>query len=277
MERCEAKFRLSERRVCRALEIPRSSIRYLPQPRSDEEPLTRDIVALASQYGRYGYRRITAKLQALGWDVSHARVERIWRREGLKVPPKQVKRPRLHLADGSAVRLRAERKDHVWAYDFVADRTHGGRAYRILTVVDEHTRECLALKVARRLNSQDVLECFADLMSTRGIPAFIRSDNGPEMVAKRLREWLSAVGVNTLYIEPGSPWENGYCESFNGKLRDELLDGELFYSLKEAQVIIERWRRDYNTLRPHSALGYRAPAIGTIHARPLDPRRATLH
>ncbi len=228
--------------------------------RSDETRLVGAIVALASRYGRYGYRRITGLLRLLAWRVNHKRVERIWRQEGLKVPKKQPKRGRLWLNDGSCVRLRPERKDHVWAYDFVEDKTHNGKKIRMLTIVDEYTRECLAIRVDRRLNSESVLEQLAALFVYRGTPAYLRSDNGPEFVAKAVREWLASVGVQTLFIEPGSPWENGYVESFNGKLRDELLNGEIFYTLKEAQVLIEWCREEYNEIRPHSALGYRPPA-----------------
>ena len=191
-------------------------------------------------------------------------VERIWRREGLKVPKKQPKRGRLWLNDGSCVRLRPNWPNHVWAYDFVQGRTHEGKAFRMLTVIDEYTRECLAIEVSRRLRSDDVLDCLKDLFAHRGPPDHIRSDNGPEFTAKAVRRWLPRVGVKTLFIEPGSPWENGYNESFNGKLRDELLNGEIFYTLKEAKVLIEQWRRHYNTIRPHSALGYRPPAPQTL-------------
>jgi transposase InsO family protein len=203
-------------------------------------------------------------------------VERIWRQEGLKVPAKQPKRGRLWLNDGSCVRLRPERKDHVWAYDFVAARTHDGRVVRLLTVVDEFTRECLAIDVARNLSSDDVLDCLWWLFVTRGVPDYIRSDNGPEFTAKAVRAWLAELGVKTLFIEPGSPWENGYVESFNGKLRDELLNGEIFYTLREAKVLIERWREHYNTWRPHSALGYRPPAPEATLPSGLS-RVASLH
>ena len=173
----------------------------------------------------------------------HKKVERLWRREGLKVPRKQPKRARLWLNDGSCVRLRPQGKDHVWAYDFVHERTHDGKPLRLLTMVDEYTRECLAIDVARRLNSENVLERLAELFVSRGVPEHIRSDNGPEFTAQAVREWLGRIGVKTLFIEPGSPWENGYVESFNGKLRDELLNGEIFYTLKEAEVLIEGWRK----------------------------------
>lgn len=229
----------------------------------DEHALTSAIVDLARRYGRYGYRRITALLRAQGWHVNHKRVARIWRREGLKVPQKQPKRGRLWLSDGSCMRLRPEHRNHVWAYDFVQNRTHDGKAFRMLTLIDEYSRECLAIEVQRRLRSDDVLHVVADAMMAHGPPQHIRSDNGPEFVARALREWLQQVGVQTLFIEPGSPWENGYNESFNGKLRDELLNGEVFYSLREAQILIETWRQHYNTVRPHSSLGYRPPAPET--------------
>ncbi len=230
----------------------------------DEALLTVAIIRLASEYGRYGYRRVTALLRREGWRVNHKRIERIWRREGLKVPPKQPKRGRLWLNDGSCIRLRPCWRNHVWAYDFVQGRTHDGRPFRMLTVIDEFTRECLAIEVARHLRSDDVLDVLARLFTQHGVPDHIRSDNGSEFTAKVVREWLPKVSVRTLYIEPGSPWENGYNESFNGRLRDELLNGEIFYTLKEAKVLIEQWRIHYNTVRPHSALGYRPPAPVTI-------------
>ena len=254
---------VSERRACRVIGQARAAQRYAPRPRDDETPLTANIVELAGTYGRYGYRRITAMLrhEAWGsWDVNHKRVERIWRQAGLKVPKKQPKRGRLWLNDGSCVRRRPERKDHVWAYDFVQDRTHDGRPFKALTIVDEFTRECLSIDTARRITSDDVLERLTWLFVTRGVPEHIRSDNGPEFTAKEVRRWLGRVGVQTLFIAPGSPWENGYIESFNGKLRDELLAGEIFCSLKEAKILIERWREHYNRVRPHSSLGYRPPA-----------------
>ena len=200
--------------------------------------------------------------------VGKDRVQRIWRREGLKVPRKQPKRARLWLNDGLCIRLRPEYPNHVWSFDFVEAATHDGRRIRLMTLIDEFTRKCLAIRVARRINVIGVIEALADALLFEGVPAFIRSDNGPEMVAKVLRQWLSGLGTKSLYIEPGSPWENGYCESFNGKLRDECLNGEIFYSLKEAKSIIEQWRIHYNTRRPHSALGYRPPAPVTIAPPP---------
>jgi transposase InsO family protein len=226
----------------------------------DEERLVDRIVDLASRYGRYGYRRITVLLRNEGWRVNHKRVERIWRQEGLKVPKKQPQRGRLWLNDGSCIRLRPMRKNHVWSYDFVLIRTTRGIPLRILVIIDEFTRECLTLHVARRIRSQDVLDQLSGLFVVRGMPEYIRSDNGSEFTAKAVREWLSRVNVRTLFIEPGSPWENGYVESFNGKLRDELLNGEIFDTLFEARVVIENWRRAYNRFRPHSSLGYRPPA-----------------
>jgi len=192
-------------------------------------------------------------------------VQRIWRREELKVPPTHKPRARLWLNDGSCVRLRPEYVNHVWSYDFVTAWTHEGRSLRMLTLIDEFYRECLVIKVSRRLGSQQVIEALADLMLLRGVPEHIRSDNGPEFTAKALGAWLQAVGAKTLYIEPGSPWENGYNESFNGKLRDECLIQELFHSLKEAQVVIEAWQQEYNRVRPHSSLGYWPP-----HQPPID-------
>ena len=243
--------------------------RYEPKERDNEAALRERIITLAKAYGRYGYRRITALLRHEGWRVNHKRVERIWRQEGLKVPQKQPKRARLWLNDGSCVRRRPEHPNHVWAYDFIFDRTHNGRALKILTVVDEYSRECLGIEVARRLTSRDVVRVLARLMLRYGVPVHIRSDNGPEFVSLAVRKWLSRLDVGTLFIEPGSPWENGYIESFNGKLRDELLNGEIFYTVTEARVLIEMWRRHYNQVRPHSSLGYRPPAPEAVAGPPI--------
>ena len=217
-------------------------------------------MALAEQYGRYGYRKISALLKAAGWLVNDKRVERIWRREGLKVPVKQPKRGRIWDNDGSCLRLRPECRNHVWSYDFVEARTHDGRKFRMLNVVDEFTHECLAIRVARKLKAIDVIDVLSDLFILRGVPVHTRSDNGPEFIAKSVQAWITGVGAKTAYISPGSPWENGYVESFNARLRDELLNGEIFYTLKEAQIVIESWRRHYNAVRPHASLGYRPPA-----------------
>jgi putative transposase len=256
----QGKLGVSERRACRVLGQARSTQRRQLWVKDDEEALTHEIVDLAGRYGRYGYRTVTGLLKLSGWRVNHKRVERIWKREGLKVPKKQPKRSRLWLGDGSCVRLRPKHKDHVWSYDFVHDRTHNGRPLKILTLIDEYTRECLALRVERQLTSVQLLETLAWLFVYRGVPQHIRSDNGPEFTANRVQEWLGKVGVKTLFISPGSPWENGYNESFNGTLRDQLLNGEIFYTLHEAKVILESWRQHYNHERPHSALGYRPPA-----------------
>ncbi len=243
----------------------RSTQRRTPAGRNDEERLTADIVELAREYGRYGYRKIAELLRSTaGWVVNDKRVERIWRREGLKVPKKQPKRGRLWLNDGSCIRLRAERPNHVWSYDFVEDRTHEGRKYRMLNIVEEFTHECLAIRIDRKLKSTDVIDVLSDLFILRGVPEHIRSDNGPEFVATAVQEWIAAVGARTAYIAPGSPWENGFIESFNARLRDELLDGEIFYSLKEARIVIESWRHHYNTVRPHESLGYKPPAPEVI-------------
>lgn len=270
-----AKFCVSERFACKALGQHRSTQRKKPEGRSDEEALTADIIRLASRYGRYGYRRITAMLRSEGWTVNAKRVERIWRREGLKVPQKQPKKGRLWLNDGSCIRLRPEHPNHVWSYDFVEDRTHNGRKFRMLNIIDEFTRECLAIRIDRKLNSTDVIDVLSDLFILRGVPGHVRSDNGPEFIAKAVREWIVAVGARTAFIEPGSPWENGYCESFNSKLRDELLNGEIFYSLAEAKVIIEAWRRYYNTERPHSSLDGAAALITRIQTASTAGNRYT--
>ena len=255
---------MSERRACRTLGQHRSTQRKVPCGRPDEERLTADIIDLATQYGSYGYRPVTALLNQAGWHVNHKRVERIWKREGLKVPGRQRKRGRLWLNDGSCIRLRPERPNHVWSYDFVQDRTHDGKAYRILVILDEFSRECLKLRLGRKLNSIDVVDALTDLFILRGPPEYIRSDNGPEFIAQIVRDWIAMVGAKTAYITPGSPWENGYVESFNARLRAELLNGEIFYNLKEASIVIEQWRQHYNTIRPHSALGYRPPAPESI-------------
>jgi putative transposase len=249
--------------------------------------LAADLVELARRYRRYGYRKVAELLRSTaGWVVNDKRVERIRRREGLKVPAKQPKRGRLWLADGSCLRLRAERPDHVRSYDFVEHRTHDGRKYRMLNLIAEFTHECLAIRVARRLKATDVIDLLSDPFILRGVPGHIRSDDGPEFVAKAVQEWITAVGAKTAYVAPGSPWENGFIESFNARLRDELLDGEIFHSLRGRaaqrtdQVVIESWRRHYNQVRPHASRGYRAPApevfVPVLAARiPAPPRPAS--
>ena len=260
MRRVQERFGVSERKACRALGQPRTTQRYGPKRRDDEDVLTSRIIELASEYGMYGYRRITAMLRHEGWAVNHKRVERIWREEGLKVPQRQKKRRRLWLNDGSCIRLRPEYRNHVWSYDFVHERTHDGRGFRILCIIDEYSRECLCVKVGRSLRAEDVLETLTGLFCRYGIPEYTRSDNGAEFTAYKVRRWLEPLTVQTMYIEPGSPWENGYIESFNGKLRDEVLYREVFDTLLETKVLVERWRREYNHIRSHSSLGYRPTA-----------------
>jgi len=267
VDKLQEQFNVSERRACKVLNQPRATQRYEVVEKSDEKIVTERMITLAKEYGRYGYRMITGFLRNEGFDVNHKRIERLWRLEGLKVPQKQPKRKRLWLNDGSCIRLRPKYKNHVWSYDFVMDRTSDGRAIRMLTVIDEYSRECLAIEVNRKLNSNNVMDVLSRLFLVYGTPTYIRSDNGPEFVAIRLRWWLKRHKIDTLYIEPGSPWENGYIESFNGKLRDELLNREIFDTLYEAKVLIERWRIHYNTVRPHSALGYRPPAPEAVHSR----------
>jgi len=268
VQRVVEELDVSERRACWVIGQPRATQRYNKRYAEEEELLTQRIIELASKYGRYGYRRVTALLRNEGWIVNHKRVQRIWRQQGLKVPQKQPKRGRLWLNDGSIVRLRPLFSNHVWSYDFMEDHTNNGVKFRILNVIDEFTRECLAVKVARRLTHRDVLEVLNDLFIQRKVPVHIRSDNGSEFTAKRVRRWLDKLAIRPLFIEPASPWENGYIESFNGKMRDELLNGEIFYSLKEAQVLIEMWRKHYNTVRPHSALAYQPPVPATIVIQP---------
>ena len=265
MRHAQQSLGVSERRACRVLGQVRSTQQYRPKAPQEETALVERMTELATQYGRYGYRRITALMVREGWRVNHKRIERLWRREGLRVPKRQPKRGRLWLNDGSCVRLRPERKDHVWAYDFVHERTHDGRALRLLTIVDEYTRECLAIEVARRLNSEDVLERLAELFVNRGVPDHIRSDSGPEFTSRAVREWLERIGVKTLFIEPGSPWENGYVESFNGKLRDELLNGEIFYTLQRGS---NHHRTMAETLQHHQ----RTQCFGLPPASPANHR-----
>ena len=256
----QQKLGITERRACSALGQSRGLQRRKPLRADDEEPLTAAMTALAIQYGRYGYKRITALLRTEGWHVNHKRVERLWRREGLKVPARHKKKGRLYLNDGSCIRLRPCWRNHVWAYDFVAERLKDGTKIRTLTVIDEYTRECLSLRTGYRLRADDVMDVLTELFISKGVPDHIRSDNGSEFTATSIRTWLTKLGIKTLYIEPGSPWENGYNESFNGRLRDECLNAETFHTLKEAQVILEQWRHHYNHIRPHTSLSYRPPA-----------------
>jgi len=257
-------LKVSERRACKTIGQIRSTQRYVPKENLEQELLEGRVIELASEYGRYGYRQVTDLLQMEGWDVGKDRVYAIWQREGLKVPQRQPRRSRLWLVDGSCIRLRPEYKNHIWSYDFVSEQTYDGKKFKILNIIDEFSRECLISFVARRIRSQDVILILADLFLKHGIPKHIRSDNGPEFIAKKLVNWMKSLEVQPLFIQPGSPWENGYCESFNGKMRFEFLNGEIFYSLLEAKILIEQWRIHYNTKRPHSSLGGRPPAPQTF-------------
>jgi putative transposase len=251
---------VSERRACEVLDQPRSSQRYQSKPRSDESPLVRRMLELVRQRPRFGYRRIGRLLLAEGWRTGLSRVFRLWRREGLKVPQKRRKRRRLGSSDNGCHRRKAERINDVWCWDFVFDRTTSGTTLKWLSMVDEYTRECLALKAGHSITSEDVIDTLAELFAMRGVPRHIRSDNGPEFIAGAIRRWLNQVGVEALYVEPGSPWENGYAESFHSRLRDEFLAVEMFESLNAARELSAAWRNDYNHNRPHGSLGYRTPA-----------------
>jgi len=251
---------VSQRRACQALGVSRSSQRYQPREDDEEGRLVARILELVREHPRYGYRFITVLLRREGWKVNRKRVYRLWQQEGLQVPRKQRKKRRLGTSAGGCVRQRAEHKDHVWAWDFVFDRTAGGRSIKWLSIVDEYTRECLALEVDRRMTSDDVLDVLTDLFAIRGVPKHIRSDNGPEFIARAIRRFLEGAGVEALYIEPGSPWQNGYAESFHSRLRSELLDAEVFESVGAAQALSATWRSHYNHHRPHSSLAYQTPA-----------------
>ena len=253
-------FHVSERRACRTLGQHRSTQRYGAKPRQDEQRLVRRMHELVRRHPRYGYRRVWALLAGEGWRVHVKRVERLWRREGLKVPRKARKRRRLGCSESACHRRRPERMNDVWCWDFVFDRTSGGTTLKWLSVVDEFTRECLALKVDRSITAEDAIDTLAELLAARGVPRHVRSDNGPEFIARAIRRWLAQVEVGTLYIAPGAPWENGYAESFHSKLRDEFLATEVFGGLREARILTAAWRRDDNEVRPHSSLGYRTPA-----------------
>jgi len=275
VERVRRVLNVSERRACRALGQPRSTQRYAGVGRERDEALLRRIKELAREHPRYGYRRITALLRREGWSVNVKRVHRLWRQEGLKVPQRQRKRRRLGGGENGCTRRRAERPNQVWSYDFIHDQTADGRSLKILPIVDEYTRECLTIEVERGMTAEDVVSTLEYLFEVRGVPAHIRSDNGPEFIAEAVKGWLARRGAGPLYIEPGSPWENAYSETFNSRLRDELLDREVFESLKEAKVIVEDHRLEYNHRRPHSSLGYRTPA--EFAATCPRPDSASLH
>jgi putative transposase len=253
-------FGVSQRRACRLLRQPRSTQRQIAQRKEEEGRLVQRMLELVRQHPRYGYRRIWALLRREGWRVNRKRIWRLWRQQGLKVPRKQRKKRRLGSSANNCVRRPAEHKDHVWAWDFLHDRTTDGGPLKWFTLVDEYTRECLALEVRRGMPAKAVRAVLAEVVRQRGVPAHIRSDNGPEFIAKTIRVWMAEAGLETLYIEPGAPWENGYAESFNSKVRDELLNAEAFASVLEARVLGQEWKQQYNHVRPHSSLGYRTPA-----------------
>jgi putative transposase len=251
---------VSERRACKVISQPRMTQRYKPIRYDKDKALTAEIRKLADRHKRYGYRMVTAKLRQQGWDVNHKHVQRIWQKEGLQVPYRRKSKRATGGSDNSCSAKKAEYINHVWTYDFVSDQTEDGRRVKLLTVLDEFTRESPAIEVGRSIRAKDVIAILEYLFMVRGVPKFIRSDNGPEFIADAIKRWLKQRSVDTLYIERGSPWENGYIESFNGKLRDEVLNSEVFYSVKEAKVIVEQWRLEYNNHRPHSGLGYMTPA-----------------
>jgi transposase InsO family protein len=251
---------VSERRACQVISQPRMTQRYKTKQPDKDKALTAQIRKLAKKHKRYGYRMITAKLRQEGWNVNHKRVQRIWQKEGLQVPYRRKFKKAKGDSENSCAVRKAEHINHVWTYDFMSDQTEDGRSLKFLTVLDEFTRESLTVEVGRSIKSKDVILVLEYLFTVRGVPKFIRSDNGPEFIADSIKRWLQNEHVLTLYIEPGSPWENGYIESFNGKLRDEILNREVFYSAKEAKVIVEDWRLEYNNHRPHSGLGYMTPA-----------------
>jgi transposase InsO family protein len=253
-------FRVSERRACRVLGQPRSTQRREPVTRADEPRLVARMLDLVRQHPRFGYRRIAALLRREGWRVNRKRVYRLWRQQGLRVPRKQRKKRRLGHSGNSCVRRRPRHKDDVWAWDFIHDRTEDGRPLKWLSVVDEYTRECVVLEVRRSLTAEAVVELLRAVAGERGWPRHIRSDNGPEFIAVAIRRWLEGSGARALYVAPGSPWENGYAESFHSRLRDELLNAELFTGLAEARLLAADWQQAYNHDRPHSALGYQTPA-----------------
>ena len=259
MKHVQQKINVSERRACQVLGQARSTQRYEPQESDDEKDLITRIHELVRDHPRFGYRRIARLLRVEGWPVNVKRIYRLWRKEGLKVPKKQRKRRSLGTSDGGCIRHRAEFKDHVWSMDFIHDSTRHGKAFKSLVVLDEFTRECLSLEADRSITSDRVLDMLVQLFVDRGVPKHLRCDNGPEFIAKSLRKHLENTDIETLYIEPGSPWENGYVESFNSRLRDELLNVEEFEDLAEARWHLERYRVAYNTVRPHSSLGYQTP------------------
>ncbi len=265
---------VSERRACKVISQPRMTQRYKTKQPDKDKALTAEIKKLAKRYKRYGYRMITAKLRQNGWIVNHKRVQRIWQKEGLQVPYRHKFRKVKGTSENGCAVKTAEYPNHVWTYDFIIDQTEDGGKLKILTVLDEFTRESLAIEPGRSIRATDVIGVLEYLFMVRGAPKFIRSDNGPEFIADAIEKWLKRNNVETLHIAPGSPWENGYIESFNGKLRDDVLSREVFYSLKEAKVIVENWRLEYNNHRPHSSLGYMTPAAFAASRNPAGaPKR----
>jgi putative transposase len=258
------KLDTSERRTTQVIGLARSTLHYKAVPGDDDEALRLALIRLAKQYGRYGYRKITKLLRIEGWNVNHKKVERIWREEGLQLPHRHRKRKRLYHKDSSVIRLRPAHRNHIWSVDFVHDRLSNGRRYKMLTVLDEYTRQALCVTVRTRMGSADVLEALYPLLLKHGKPEYIRSDNGPEFIATPLQEWLRRVGIKPIQIYPGSPWENGYNERFNGTLRKEVLNAEWFATTEQAQIVINQWLRQYNHIRPHQALNMRAPVPETI-------------
>jgi transposase InsO family protein len=282
-------LKVSQRRACRAIGQWRSTQRYQPKVRDDEAALAARMNRLAASHPRYGYRRIAALLRQDGWRVNAKRVHRLWVRQGLKVPCRRRKKRRRRApgsVDNGITCRAAARPDHVWCYDFLFDQTMDGRRLKLLCVEDEFTRECLLIRVERSIPAEAVVASLASLLERRGTaPQYLRSDNGSEFVAHAVQDWLEDAGATTLYIEPASPWQNGFVESFHGRLRDELLEREAFGSLAEAKVVVEDWRRSYNEQRPHSSLGYQTPAAfaaaaadaatGSAALRPLPRQQQT--
>ena len=269
MKHLQKDFCVSERRACQIVDQPRSSQRYISTRIQKDMDLSQRMVALSRENPRYGYRRVWALLRREGWAVNKKRVHRLWREAGLMVPAtRERKRRRMGSSENGCTRRRAEYSGHVWSYDFTMDATEDGRRVKIMPIVEEYSRECLALEAERSITAEDVVETLAGLFAKRGAPSFIRSDNGPEFIAKAVKRWLAASGVETLYIEPGAPWENAYSETFISRMRDELLNREMFANLKEAKVLAEDYREHYNHHRPHGALGYLTPKeFAAVEAR----------
>jgi putative transposase len=251
---------ISERRACKTLIQPRTTQRYKPIQPDKDKSLLAAMKRISREHPSYGYRFITAKPHQEGWYVNHKRVQRLWQKEGLQVPYRGKKKKSRGCSGNSCSVKKAEFIDHVWTYDFIDDATEDGRKLKFLTVLDEYTRESLVIETGRSIRSKDVIAVLEYLLMVRGVPGFIRSDNGPEFIAEAIRIWLSDNHIDTLYIAPGSPWENGFIESFHARLRDDLLNREVFHSLREAKVLVESWRREYNNNRPHSGLGYMTPS-----------------